>query len=73
MRTTPTIGLLEGSQTIFVLRDENGNSMGTGSSETLQVLLYIAKQTSEQEARRTISKHSVRSNLRAQVRSAIAF
>ena len=57
----PTIGTLEGSKTIFVLRDENGNSMGTGSREALEVLRYIATQANSKAPKIKISRPALHS------------
>ena len=69
----PTIGTLEGSKTILVLRDENGNSMGTGSKEALGVLRYITTRANSKAPYVDISREALRIRPMANVRSALVF
>lgn len=72
MHIQPTIQALDVNQTIFVLKDEGGNSIGTGSRETLEVLLYVVNLAQQFETR---AEPSANSRIRppADVRSALVF
>jgi hypothetical protein len=73
MYTTPTIRTLQGSETIYVLRDHRGNSMGTGSREALEVLRYIATQVGSREEKMDVWRDALSRRPMAHVRSALVF
>ncbi|PWT91910.1 MAG: hypothetical protein C5B55_07305 [Blastocatellia bacterium] len=53
---------------IYALRDERGNTLGTGTREVCEVLLYIVTRVKQQESLRT---REVRLPARENVRAAI--
>jgi hypothetical protein len=73
MLTAPTIQSLDAAGTMFVLRDESGRAIGTGSRETLEVLVYIAEQSrrSASISKTAIPQQHARQS--ADVRSALKF
>jgi len=70
MYTKPMILPLDVEGKIYSLQDENGNTIGTGTREVCEVLMYIITKT----AMRTHSTGTARANVprRSNVRSAIA-
>ncbi|HEY7784837.1 MAG TPA: hypothetical protein VIB00_08925 [Pyrinomonadaceae bacterium] len=68
MYTAPIILPLDVNGKIYALQDENGNTIGTGTREVCEVLLYmITKPTS-----RSVSRAPRLVNQRPNVRAAIA-
>ena len=55
MYTGSDIQALDAKQTIFVLKDENGNTMGTGTREAMEMLRYIADQNNRSELERNVA------------------
>jgi hypothetical protein len=68
MYTKPMILPLDIDGKIYALQDEKGNTIGTGTREVCEVLLYIITKP----ASRSVSRPSVRMVPRPNVRAAIA-
>ena len=50
-----SIQALDAKETLFVLRDERGNPMGTGTREAMEMLCYIADQSNRSEVERNVA------------------
>jgi hypothetical protein len=72
MHIQSRIQALDVDQRIFVLKDADGNSLGTGSREALEVLLYVVNLAQKLESRFQPSANS-RVRAQADVRSALVF
>lgn len=68
MYTKPMILPLDIDGKIYALQDEKGNTIGTGTREVCEVLLYIITKP----ASRSVSRPAVRMISRPNVRAAIA-
>lgn len=70
MLSEPSVQPLSIENNIYALRDERGNTIGTGTREVCEVLLFIITQPSR---RRTPTLLGVRQPVRENVRAAISF
>lgn len=68
MYAEPMILPLDANGRIYALQDEKGNTIGTGTREVCEVLLYIITKPASQ----SISGRNVTSAQRPNVRAAIA-
>jgi hypothetical protein len=68
MYAEPMILPLDANGRIYALQDEKGNTIGTGTREVCEVLLYIITKPASQ----SISGRNVPAAHRANVRAAIA-
>jgi len=65
MYTEPIILPLDAGGTIYSLQDENGNTIGTGTREACEVLMYMITR------RTSLSNDRVKTPQRPNVRAAI--
>lgn len=68
MSAQPTIFPLDANGRLYALQDEKGNTIGTGTREVCEVLLFIIAQanSSRLNGRTSLSGHS-RPNVRAAI------
>jgi hypothetical protein len=66
MHAEPTIFPLDEAGQIYALQDEKGNTIGTGTREVCEVLLYIITKPASQSISRRVNPQ------RPNVRSALA-
>ena len=69
MYTQPMILPLESEGRIYCLQDENGNTIGTGTRETCELLMYIIKRQKSHVQSVVTSRPAVGSQ--ADLRSAV--
>jgi hypothetical protein len=67
MQGEPSIQALSVDANIYALRDERGNTLGTGTREVCEVLLYILTKARANPMKVPISTVSLRSNVRATI------
>lgn len=73
MHTFATIKPIDAGLSIYVLRDAQGGSLGTGPKEALEVLRYIVEQTNRPAYQPDFSPSAFRAYGSADVRSALVF
>ena len=67
MYAEPTIFPLDSSGLIYALQDEKGNTIGTGTREVCEVLLYIITKPASQSISGRNGAVPQRSNVRAAI------
>ena len=68
MQVEPTIRPLSTEENIYALCDETGKTIGTGTREVCEVLMYIITKASETQLQQTqVRPVVVRSNIRAAI------
>jgi len=67
MHVEPTILPLDANGRIYALQDEKGNTIGTGTREVCEVLLYIITKPASQSISGKIGPASQRANVRAAI------
>jgi hypothetical protein len=67
MYAEPMILPLDANGRIYALQDENGNTIGTGTREVCEVLLYIITKPASPSAERANVSLRQRSNVRAAI------
>jgi hypothetical protein len=70
MALATTIEALDKAKTLFVLRDDRGKAIGTGTKEVMQVLAFIVNQSRRMETSGPVDHLPTRA---AVVRSALVF
>jgi hypothetical protein len=67
MQGEPSIQALSVDANIYALRDERGNTLGTGTREVCEVLLYIMTKARANPMKLPGTSVSLRSNVRAAI------
>lgn len=68
MKVEPTIRPLSIEEDIYALYDESGKTIGTGTREVCEVLLYLITKTNQTEIRKApVMRSQARSNVRAAI------
>lgn len=67
MYAEPTIFPLDGNGQIYGLRDEKGNTIGTGTREVCEVLLYMITRATSPAISERIALPKQRANVRAAI------
>jgi hypothetical protein len=67
MQTTPTIHPLKAEENIYALVDERGNTIGAGTREVCEVLLYIVTRSEASANRKNPMPVTRHTNVRAAI------
>ena len=67
MQVEPSIQALSVDANIYALRDERGNTLGTGTREVCEVLLYIMTRARANPMNLPATSIGLRSNVRAAI------
>jgi hypothetical protein len=67
MQSQPSIHALSVDANIYALRDERGNTLGTGTREVCEILLYIMTEASTNSMELPSTPTSLHSNVRAAI------
>jgi len=67
MQGEPSIQALSVDANIYALRDERGNTLGTGTREVCEVLLYIMTKARANPMKLATGTITLRSNVRAAI------
>jgi hypothetical protein len=67
MQGEPSIQALSVDANIYALRDERGNTLGTGTREVCEVLLYIMTKARANPIKLPTGTVTLRSNVRAAI------
>jgi len=67
MQGEPSIQALSVDANIYALRDERGNTLGTGTREVCEVLLYIMTKAQTNAIKLPAASATLRSNVRAAI------
>ena len=67
MQSEPSIQALSVDANIYALRDERGNTMGTGTREVCEILLSIMTKASTSPIQLPPATTTLRSNVRAAI------
>ena len=67
MQGEPSIQALSVDANIYALRDERGNTLGTGTREVCEVLLYIMTKARANPMKLPAGSVTLRSNVRAAI------
>ena len=67
MQGEPSIQALSVDANIYALRDERGNTLGTGTREVCEVLLYIMTKARTNSMKLSSTSMTLHSNVRAAI------
>ena len=67
MYSQPLILPLDANGRLYAIQDENGNTIGTGTREVCEVLLYLMTQAAADKNGRTNGAKGSRPNVRAAI------